>query len=138
MPYLSKKGFWVTDRELSIRNAIKKVVQPKYILRCWNHTTSNITEWVSRHNGKRLDQSFYVEQVKQILKCETRIASDELFEKLSVDWDPAFIDYFNLSLLPEIDQMGRWTLEKLNCYNPFSGITTNQAEGLYNLPIVKI
>ncbi len=82
MPYLSKKGFWVTDRELSIRNAIKKVIQPKHLLRCWNHTASNITEWVSRHNGKRLDQSFYLEQVKQILKCETRIASDELFEKL--------------------------------------------------------
>ncbi len=130
MPCLSKKGFWVTDRELAIRNAIKKIVQPKYILKCWNHMTSNITEWVSKHNGKRLDQAFYVEQVKQILKSDTRNAADKLFEELSIRWDPAFVEYFNSSLLPEIDQMGRWTIERLNCYNPFSGITTNQAESM--------
>lgn len=130
MPFLSKKGFWVTDKELAIRNSIKKIVQPKYLLRCWNHMTTNITEWLSRHNGKKLDQSFYVEQVKQFLKCSTRDEADNLFEKLSSRWDPVFLDYYNSSFLPEIDQMGRWTLEKLNCYNPFSGITTNQAEGL--------
>ena len=25
--------------------------------------------------------------------------------------------------------MGRWVLEKLGIYNPYSGITTNQSEG---------
>ncbi len=83
--------------------------------------------------AKKLDQSFYIDQVKQILKCCTREEADKLCKKLSLRWDPVFLDYYNSYILPELDQMGRWTLEKLNCYNPFSGITTNQAEGDYHL-----
>ncbi len=129
MPKLSQKTFWVTDKEQAIRNAIKKEIKPKYLLRCWNHLASNITDFVKNHKGKFLDQQFYYRQVTEILRSDTRIEADAKAEQLICHWDIVFTEYYNQHILPDLDNLGKWTLTELNCYNPLSGITTNAAEG---------
>ena len=57
-------------------------------------------------------------------------AALDLFEESSKDWDANFRIYFQDYILPDIDSFGRWTLEKYNLYNRYTGLTTNVSEGL--------
>ena len=49
---------------------------------------------------------------------------------MSRKWSAAFLEYYYTELAPDITPIVRWEIEPLGVYNPFSGITNNQAEGL--------
>ena len=51
---------------------------------------------------------------------------------LQAKWSKPFVEYYNNEIHPDVcNSIGRWILEKLHVYNPYSGVTTNQSEG-YN------
>ena len=51
---------------------------------------------------------------------------------LQAKWSKPFVEYYNNEIHPDVcNSIGRWVLEKLHVYNPYSGVTTNQSEG-YN------
>ena len=56
-----------------------------------------------------------------------------MVKKESVSWDAAFKAHFDQNIVPELDNLGRWILEPLDLYCPYSGITTNCSEGMNNL-----
>lgn len=67
------------------------------------------------------------------MKSPTKQEFEIKLKEESTNWDPTFKEYFSKNVLPEIDYLGRWTLEPLNLYCPYSGITTNCSEGMNNL-----
>jgi hypothetical protein len=53
----------------------------------------------------------------------------------SEQWQPFFIDYFKKQILPDIENIAYYSVKALcgNLFNDYTGITTNQAEGMNNL-----
>jgi hypothetical protein len=85
------------------------------------------------HNGKRLDVGFYKESLRKLLECPTFGEFELLFKSESTIWDAAFVNYFSSEIQPNIHALGRWIIEPLNFYCPYSGLTTNTSEGFNNL-----
>ena len=61
--------------------------------------------------------------------------SEEQYEQqlaiVSQKWDGAFEHYYRSEIHPDVPRsIGRWVLEELHIYNPYSGVTNNQSEGL--------
>ena len=61
--------------------------------------------------------------------------SEEQYEQqlsvVSQKWDGAFEHYYRKEIHPDVPSLiGRWVLEELHIYNPYSGVTNNQSEGL--------
>ena len=81
MPLLNQKAFLVTDKEVAIREAVKIEMPGILLLRCWNHLFSNINEWIRKHDGKRIDQGFYLNEIKYLIKSDTK---EEYEKKLKV------------------------------------------------------
>jgi hypothetical protein len=132
MPLLEKYGVIVTDNERAIRNAIKEVLDIEPLL-CWNHFKKSVERWVRSRNGKNDDVLLYTTQLKQILKSENKELGLELANGFRVDWDREFIEYYDNNIFPNLDALGKWVLEPLGIYCPYSGVTTNACEGLKNL-----
>ena len=52
------------------------------------------------------------------------------FEKMRKRWDASFEEYFVKNIHPDVPKaIGRFVLEPLGIYNPYSGVTNNQSEG---------
>ena len=129
MPKFNDKIFMVTDQETAFRNAISKTFPDVVLLRCWNHLLKNIKYWVSRHNGKKLDEQFYLKEVRELFNCDSHKDYLNLLSQKQLKWDSSFKDYFNAHIDKDINATGKWTLEQLKVYNPYSGINTNVSEG---------
>jgi len=133
IPNLKKKSIvvLVTDREIGITNAVKTTLSNITILHCWNHIKRDIRFWVKSRFGKNDDASLYVDNASDLLECETSDNFEDLLRKLSQSWSTAFLDYFENEIQPSIvNYAGRWILESIQLYNPFSGITNNASESL--------
>lgn len=100
---------------------------------CWNYFFKALERWVRTHKGKNVDIMTYRASLKKLLKCETKEEFNVTLKKESVLWDPAFKDHFETNIIPELDYLGRWILEPLGHYCPYSVITTNCSEGMNNL-----
>ena len=129
LPKIEEKGIIVTDGERAFRNVISDKFPSMPRLRCWNHLTNDIDHWVRSRGGVSFDCKHYKNQVKQLLHSQSRVEFENNLTSVSVDWDVVFNNYFIDNIYPEIDAFGRWSLEKYGLYNPFSGLTTNMAEG---------
>ena len=132
IPRLGKKTVpIVTDREVGIVNAITKVLPNARLLICWNHILRDLKFWLSKHGATQKDLSWYEDHVKQLLHCENENAFEVLHEKFRVLWSPPMVDYFDDNLLGTItNYAGRWILDELDLYNPYSGITNNCSESI--------
>ena len=52
-------------------------------------------------------------------------------ENCKTRWDGEFTKYYLKDIHPHVPvHTGRWALEDLHIYNPYSGITNNQSESL--------
>lgn len=129
MPMLSEKAFICTDHEDAFIKALREELPGVTQVRCWNHVFKNVRNWISSHKGHKHDQVFYTTQLKSLFQCPNENEYNKLFDELKANWDKAFIDYYTTNIHSQINDIGRWTLEKLGCYNPYSGITTNGGEG---------
>ena len=55
---------------------------------------------------------------------------NERLDHYSKAWDPEFEEYFKKEIHPIVPfKVGRWLLEFYQLYNPYCGVTNNQAEG---------
>lgn len=105
----------------------------KESFRCWNHILTNIDVWVKKHAGRRLDCTIYKSQVKELFHLATKIEYEQELETRKLLWDITFTEYYTDNIGCNIDKIARWALEKVQLYDPYSGITTNYSEGTNNL-----
>ena len=48
---------------------------------------------------------------------------------MTCKWSAPFHQYYMTHIHPDIESIARWGIEPDGVYNPFSGVTNNQAEG---------
>ena len=121
----------VTDREKSIISAIQAEIPSIPLVHCWNHILRDIRFWLRQHGTPATDVSVYLNDASRLFHCSTKNVYDGLLSELRNTWDATFEQYYMTNIDPDIPHsIGRWVLEELNIYNPYSGITNNQSESL--------
>jgi len=134
VPNLSKGSpVIVTDREPGIAKAINHYLPNCKHFFCWNHVKRDVFQWLKTHGGEHDDASVYSTHIQQLLHSESLEYFDELYSKISDLWSEPFIDYFQNHLKGDFCKTGRWVLEELNVYDPYSGVTNNMVEGMNSL-----
>ena len=121
----------VTDKEQAIIDAIKKELPNLALVQCWNHLFRDVRLWLKRHGAPSTDVAVYLDDVWKLFQSSSEVDYDELLVRFRPAWDPTFEQYYLKQIHPDVGKyIGRWVLEKLHVYNPFSGVTNNQSEGL--------
>jgi hypothetical protein len=139
-------GFMVTDYEVAFINALKKYFPNMPLLRCWKHLWGSIERWVRDKGGKISDIGFYIDSVREILlqpSAETfaimlknkKIGYNNISNLEIMAWDAAFTEYFEKNIETEIKSLALYVVKPMckGLFNAYTGITTNQCEGLNNL-----
>lgn len=121
----------ITDREYGITNAITNILPNSQILFCWNHFKQDVIRWLQRHKASHNEIQVYVSHVEEILMSETVEEFHDNIVRLSSMWSESFREYFVKHIQKDIEKYaGRFLIEPLNIYNPYSGITNNSAESM--------
>ena len=106
----------------------------------------SIENWVIGKKGKESDVGFYTESVREKM-MQTSEENYELQLSRRKDgytnkwgreipaWDKTFTKYYDEHISPDKLSLAAFAVEPIcsHLFNKFSGITTNQAEGLNNL-----
>ena len=121
---------FVTDEERSIVNSISDVLPNVPQLRCWNHIFRDIRRWLRAHGAPSIDIAIYLEDVRGIFHLSSQKEYTEAVAEMKHKWSAPFYDYYCKNIQPDIRSIAHWAIEKYHVYNPYSGITTNQAESL--------
>lgn len=120
----------VTDKEKAIVNAVKQQLPSVPLVHCWNHTLRDIRHWLHQHGAPAADIAVYMEDVFQLLHSPSEKEYNERLAEVCQRWDALFQDYFMRNIHEDIPTtLGRWVLESLQIYHPYSGVTNNQSEG---------
>ena len=120
----------VTDKEKAIIKAIKEEIPTIKLVFCWNHIFRDIRTWCHKHGAPSSDIAVYVADVQRLFHLPTADDYQKTLEELKKDWDAAFEEYYMQEIHCDVElSVGRWVLEKINVYNPYSGVTNNQSEG---------
>ena len=132
IPGLRKtKSPLVTDKERAIVNAVKAEIDNVPVVHCWNHILQNIRLWLKRHGAPSEDISVYSNDVFELFHSISKEQYEQQLVVVSKKWDGAFDLYYKREIHPDVHlSIGRWMLENLRIYNPYSGVTNNQSEGL--------
>ena len=132
IPSLSKANCpLVTDREKSIVNAITSELQSVKLIYCWNHVFRDVQLWCRKHGAPKVDVGVYLDDLFELFHSQSeKEYSEKLLGKRKV-WDSVFEEYYMKDIHPDVTKaIGRWILERYRAYNPYSGVTNNQSEGL--------
>lgn len=98
---------------------------------CWNHVLQDIRRWLKDRGASIEDIGIYTEHVRQLLHQSSQEAYTTLLAKYQLVWDQSFAEYYSSNIHKVVaGHLGRWKLEKLHIYYPYSGITTNKFEAL--------
>jgi hypothetical protein len=120
----------VTDEEKAICSAIDCFLPGAVRIRCWNHTISSAKYWLRKHGANSTEIPVYIADIRSLLQSESEIDYLDNLSMLKDKWSNPFTEYFMTEIHPDIpSSLGRWVLEQLNIYTPYSGVTTNQSEG---------
>ena len=121
----------VTDKEQAIVDAVNSVLPEISLVHCWNHLFRDIRLWLTKHGAPSSDKAVYTDDVSKLFHAESEEQYKQLLDQFRQDWDSSFEQYYLKHIHPDVGKsVGRWVLEKLLVYNPYSGVTNNQSEGL--------
>lgn len=119
----------VTDREKSF-DVFHETFQNITHLHCWNHLFTDVKHWVRKHAGHSHDVTVYVQDVRELVQSRSEAEYVLLLADKSRKWSASFAQYFDSEIHPHVNsKLGRWVLERMRIYNPYSGITQNMSEG---------
>jgi len=120
----------VTDDEKGIVASIQKVLPNLKWLRCWNHLLRDVRRWLHKRNAPSKDVDVYISNLKKLFHKPSLTEYHAELEKMMQTWSAPYVDYYNAFINADVMSVGRWELEQAGLYNPYSGITNNQSEGL--------
>ena len=119
------------DQEKAIVSAVHTELPQMPVVHCWNHILQDICRWLKAHNAPSEDIACYMDHVRQLLHQPHEQAYVDLLEQHKKVWDQTFTEYYTKNVHRLVPQsLGRWQLEALGVYNPYSGVTTNQSESM--------
>ena len=91
---------------------------------------SDIRRWLHQHGAPSSDITLYKDDVHKLFHCSSYEEYTNELENCNTRWDGEFKKYYLKEIHPHVPEyIGRWVLEDLHIYNPYSGII-NQSESL--------
>ena len=99
-------------------------------LRCWNHIFRDSRRWLGSHGANTNGISVYLADMKVLFHISSSDEYNSALADFARKWSAPFHQYYMTCIHPDIESIARWGIEPCGVYNPFSGVTTNQAEGL--------
>lgn len=121
----------VIDKERAFVNAAKAEISNVPLVHCWNHIFQAMRLWLRKHGAPSQDIAIYSEDVFKLFHSVSEEQYEQQLAIVSQKWDAAFEQYYRNEIHPDVpSSIGRWVLEELHIYNPYSGVTNNQSEGL--------
>ena len=120
----------VTDEEAGVINAIEKVLPNIPRLRCWNHLIRDVKRWLSAHGASSAEITVYIDNIRSLLHQPSEDNYKFQFEMFKSQWSAPFTLYYTNNIHSKITSFARWAIERYHVYNPYSGVTSNQAESL--------
>ena len=99
------------------------------MVHCWNHLTKDVEAWYKNHGENSTDVAVYCEDLHSPFEKESESAYAEMLSSFKGKWDPVFHEYYINHNDSDISciEISRWSLETLDIYHPYSGITNNHA-----------
>ena len=120
----------VIDREKAIIKAAEIEVLNLQQLQCWNHIYRDIRFWLRKRGAPSTDITTYIDNISNLFHAASEDEYNERLDHYSKAWDPVFEEYFKKEIHPIVPhKVSRWLLESYQLYNPYCGVTNNQAEG---------
>ena len=89
-----------------------------------------MTRWLRSHGAASADVSVYINDLRSLFHLPSQEQYKSMLETMEKKWSAPFYEYFANNINPDIRAIARWAIEPFGIYNPFSGITNNQAESL--------
>ena len=71
----------------------------------------------------------YIADMKSLLHIPLLNGYTVALTSMTCKWSAPFHQYYMTHIHPDIESIARWGIEPCGVYNPFSGVTNNQAEG---------
>ena len=118
----------VTDKERAIIKAVESELPNVTRLQCWNHIFRDVRFWLRKRKAPMQEITLYLDDICQMFHSASKEEYEERLEKNSKTWDSTFYEYYMKEIHPDSFQIGRWVLQPLNLYKPYSGVTKNQSE----------
>ena len=119
----------VTDEEQAFVNTIRRHVSLTH-LRCWNHLFRAAIRWLRSHGAPAQDITVYLSDMRELLHLPTEEEYKLKLQQMSSKLSAPFYEYFSHNIHPDIHSIAWWAIEPHGVYDPYSGVTSNQAEGL--------
>ena len=124
----------VTDRELAISGAIKRVFPRMKILFCWNHLGKDFKRWLISQKASSDDMEVYPRDFLTLLQCDSYDDFIEKEARLTSRWSPDVRDQFENNYRSDIlHHSGKWVLDEVGICGARNGITNNISEGMNTL-----
>ena len=121
----------VIDKERAFVNAAKAEMSNVPVVHCWNHIFQAMRLWLRKPEAPTQDIAVYSEDVFKLFHSVSEEQYEQQLAVASQRWDAAFEHYYRNEIHPDVpSSIGRWVLEELHIYNPYSGVTNNQSDGL--------
>ena len=132
IPALKKRKFsLVVDKERAIVNAVKAEMTNISVVHCWNHIFQDIRQWLKKHGPPLEDITQYSDDLFILFHSKSKMQYEQQLAVFSKKWDGALQNYYQKEIHPDVPlSIGRWAQKRLHIYNPYSGVTNNQSEGL--------
>ena len=91
---------------------------------------SDAKRWLQSHGAPAQDVSVYLTDMRGLFHLPTEKEYSENLDEMAQKWSAPFSDYYKNNIHPDITSIARWAIEPYGVYDPYSGVTNNQAEGL--------
>ena len=120
----------VLDEEKGIVNAVTASLPSAPRLRCWNHLLRDVLRWLCSHGAKSDDLLIYLLDLRELFHQPTQPEYRAFLKDATEKWSTPFREYYTNEIAPDIRSIARWAIEPYGVYDPYSGVTNNQAESL--------
>ena len=121
----------VVDKEVSITNAIKKVLPEMPILHCWNHIKQDFKFWLGKQQITSDEKLIYMSDLDTIMHSESMEIFETNCNNVTAKWSQPAVRYFEKNVKNNfLKHSAMWVLKQYNLFNPYSGITNNSSEGM--------
>ena len=118
----------VTGEEKRIINDVAANLPLSPRLRCWNHLLQDVKRWLRSHGATSKDLSVYITNLWELFHQPTMAEYNGQLESMIHKWSTPFLENYSNEISPDITSVARWAINSYGVYDPYSGVTNNQAE----------
>ena len=86
--------------------------------------------WLRSHGAPAQDVAVYLSDLRDLFHLPLEEEYCLKLDQMASRWSAPFYEYYSHNIHPDIHAIARWAIEPNGVHDPFSGGTSNQAEGL--------